>query len=225
LRLTASQSIYGLDCGHSFNRQVGISRRSARPSGQFIGRPVLDGLGTDPDSASSPFFERGVILAPVADGVRGFLFHRNKSISFHCIRNSSLRFAQQSPCAVKITRTVLKEGEVIGLVLYLATKLRCQAINITSPILIKTGKRKHGDYSRTFYFFYRERGLQPILQSWAAWLGMDFATPWLIFEKALLHKSRSTTISCGYCSAQSMGDRFMRRRPLKLLNGKGRLGL
>jgi hypothetical protein len=41
-------------------------------------------------------FERGVILAPVVDAVRGLLFHRKKSIQRHCIRNSSLRFVQQS---------------------------------------------------------------------------------------------------------------------------------
>jgi hypothetical protein len=96
LRLTASQDVNGPDCRHSFNRQVGISRRSAPLSGQFIGRPALDGLGTDPDGESSPLFERGVILAPVVDAVRGLLFHRKKSIQRHCIRNSSLRFVQQS---------------------------------------------------------------------------------------------------------------------------------
>jgi hypothetical protein len=66
-------------------------------SGQLIGRPILDGLGTDTDGESSPLFERSVILAPVADAVRGFLFHRKKSIPRHRIRNSSLRFVQQSP--------------------------------------------------------------------------------------------------------------------------------
>jgi hypothetical protein len=40
-------------------------------------------------------FERGVILAPVADVVC-VLLHGRKSISRHCIRNSSLSFVQQS---------------------------------------------------------------------------------------------------------------------------------
>ena len=44
--------------------------------------------------SSSPLFERGVILAPVADAVCGLL-HGRKSIPRHCIRNSSLRFVQQ----------------------------------------------------------------------------------------------------------------------------------
>src|SRR5215510_10822514 len=79
LSLSASQSVNGLDSGHSLNRQVGISRRSARFSSQFIGRPILDGFRTDPDGATSPFFERGVILAPVADAVSGLL-HGRKSI-------------------------------------------------------------------------------------------------------------------------------------------------
>jgi transposase, IS6 family len=96
LSLSASQSVNGLDSGHSLNRQVGISWRSARFSGQFIGRPILDGLRTDPDGEASPFFERGVILAPVADAVC-LLLHGRKSISGHCIRNSSLSFVQQSP--------------------------------------------------------------------------------------------------------------------------------
>src|SRR5262245_26728331 len=96
LSLSASQSVNGLDRGHSLNRQVGISRRGSWFSSQFIGRPILDGFGTDPDGEASPLFERGVILAPVADAVRGFLFHRKKSIPRHCIRNSSLRFVQQS---------------------------------------------------------------------------------------------------------------------------------
>jgi hypothetical protein len=41
-------------------------------------------------------FERGVILAPVADAERGLLFHGRKSLPHHLIRNSSLRFVQQS---------------------------------------------------------------------------------------------------------------------------------
>ena len=96
LRLTASQSVNGLDCRHGLNRKVCISRRGSRLSGQFIGRPIRDGFGTDPDGESSPLFERGVILAPVADAVRGFLFHCKKSIPRHLVRNSSLRFVQQS---------------------------------------------------------------------------------------------------------------------------------
>src|SRR5215471_3422223 len=96
LSLPTGQSVNGLDCGHSLNRQVGISWRGSGLSGQFIGRPIRDGFGTDPDGESSPLFERGVILAPVADVVRGSLFHRKKSIPRHCIRNSSLRFVQQS---------------------------------------------------------------------------------------------------------------------------------
>jgi hypothetical protein len=72
----------------------GFVARIAIP--RFIGRPVLDGFGTDPDGESSPSFERGVILAPVADAVRSFLFHRKKSIPRHCIRNSSFGFVQQS---------------------------------------------------------------------------------------------------------------------------------
>jgi len=76
LSLSASQSVYGLDSGHSLNRQIGISLRSARFSGQFIGRPILDGLRTDPDGEASPFFERGVILAPVAEAVCVLLYGR-----------------------------------------------------------------------------------------------------------------------------------------------------
>src|SRR5215475_4217488 len=105
LSLPTGQSVNGLDCGHSLNRQVGISWRGSGLSGQFIGRPIRDGFGTDPDGESSPLFERGVILAPVADVVRGSLFHRKKSIPRHCIRNSSLRFVQQSH--VKVERNVL----------------------------------------------------------------------------------------------------------------------
>src|SRR5215510_12326972 len=55
LSLSASQSVNGLDCGHSLNRQVGISRRGSRLSGQFIGRPILDGFGTEPDGESSRY--------------------------------------------------------------------------------------------------------------------------------------------------------------------------
>jgi len=69
LSLPTGQSVNGLDSGHSLNRQVGISRRSAWLSGQFIGRPIGGRFGTDPDGASSTFFERGVILAPFADEV------------------------------------------------------------------------------------------------------------------------------------------------------------
>src|SRR5262245_49809090 len=94
LSLPTGQSVNGLDCGHSLNRQVGISWRGSGLSGQFIGRPIRDGFGTDPDGESSPLFERGVILAPVADAVCGLL-HGRKSIPRHCIRNSSLRFVQQ----------------------------------------------------------------------------------------------------------------------------------
>lgn len=96
LSLPPRQSVNGLDCGHSLNRQVGISLRSARLSSQFIGRPILDGFGTDQDGATSPLFERSVILAPVVDAVRGVLFHGRKSLSRHIIRNFSLRFVQQS---------------------------------------------------------------------------------------------------------------------------------
>ena len=96
LSLSASQSVNGLDRGHSLNRQVGISRRGSWFSGKFIGRPILDGFGTDPDGEASPLFERGVILAPVADAERGLLFHGRKSLPHHFIRNSSLRFVQQS---------------------------------------------------------------------------------------------------------------------------------
>ena len=81
---------------NSLNRQVGIGLRSAWLSGHFIGRPIGGRFGTDPDGATSPLFGRGVILAPVADAVRGFLFHGRKSLLLHFIRNSSLRFAQQS---------------------------------------------------------------------------------------------------------------------------------
>jgi hypothetical protein len=34
---------------------------------RLIGRPILDGFGTDPDGDASQLFERGVMLAPVAD--------------------------------------------------------------------------------------------------------------------------------------------------------------
>src|SRR5215813_7166110 len=96
LSLPTCQSVNCLDYRHSLNRQIGISWRSARLSGQFISRPILDGFGTDPDGEASPFFERGVILAPVADAERGFLFHGRKSLPHHFIRNSSIRFVQQS---------------------------------------------------------------------------------------------------------------------------------
>jgi len=52
-------------------------------------RPIGDRFGTDLNLEASPLFERGVILAPVADSVRGFLFHGRKSILRHCIRNAS----------------------------------------------------------------------------------------------------------------------------------------
>ncbi len=79
--LQTGQSVNGLDSGHSLNRQVGISRRGALLSGQFISCPILDGFRTDPDGESSSLFERGVMLAPVADAVSGLLFHGRKSIS------------------------------------------------------------------------------------------------------------------------------------------------
>src|SRR5262245_59130218 len=100
LSLPTGQSVNGLDYGHSLNRQVGISRRSAWLSGQFIGRPIGGRFGTDPDGESSPLFERGVILAPVADAVRDLLFHGRKSLPLHLIRNSSLRFVQQSQASL-----------------------------------------------------------------------------------------------------------------------------
>ena len=106
LSLSASQSVNGLDSGHRLNRQICISRRGSRISGQFIGRPILDGLWTDPDGEASPFFERGVILAPVADAVC-VLLHGRKSISRHCIRNSSLSFVQQSPSSLSKNRSSL----------------------------------------------------------------------------------------------------------------------
>ena len=74
-------------------------------SGQSIGRPIGDRFGTDPNLQASPFFERGVILAPVADSVRGFLFHCKKNIPRHLIRNSSLRFVQQSPLRIVFPRS------------------------------------------------------------------------------------------------------------------------
>jgi hypothetical protein len=95
LSLPTGQSVNGLDSGHSLNRQICVSRRGSWFSCQFIGRPILDGLRTDPDCEASPLFERGVILAPVADVVC-VLLHGRKSISRHCIRNSSLSFVQQS---------------------------------------------------------------------------------------------------------------------------------
>src|SRR5215468_1578378 len=113
LSLPAGQSVYGLNSGHSLNRQVGISRRSALFSGQFISRPILDGFGTDPDGEASPLFERGVILAPVADAERGFLFHGRKSLPHHFIRNSSIRFVQQSP-SLLLDRTYCASLLVIG---------------------------------------------------------------------------------------------------------------
>src|SRR5262245_51991853 len=96
LGLPTGQSVNGLDCGHSLNCQVGIGRGGSWFSSQFIGRPIGDRFGTDPNLQASPFFERGVILAPVADAVRGFLFHGRKSLPLHLVRNSSLRFVQQS---------------------------------------------------------------------------------------------------------------------------------
>src|SRR5262249_47449553 len=82
LSLSASQPVNGLDSGHSLNRQIGISWRSALFSGQFIGRPILDGLRTDPDGEASPFFERGVILAPVADAVCNWSKYNNHQCEF-----------------------------------------------------------------------------------------------------------------------------------------------
>ena len=61
------------------------------------GRPIGCRAGIDPARETSPLFERGVILAPVADAERGLLFHGRKSLLRHLIRNSSLRFVQQSP--------------------------------------------------------------------------------------------------------------------------------
>ena len=81
LSLPSGQSINCLDSGHSLNRQVGISRRSAGLSGQFIGRPIGGRFGTDPDCETSPFSERGVILAPVADAVRGLLYSWQKKLA------------------------------------------------------------------------------------------------------------------------------------------------
>jgi len=85
LSLPTCQSVYGLNSGHSLNRQVGISRRSALFSGQFISRPILDGFGTAPDAEASPFSERGVILAPVADAEHGFLssWQKKPATSLH----------------------------------------------------------------------------------------------------------------------------------------------
>src|SRR5262249_48711066 len=74
-----------------------------------IGRPIGDRFGTDPNRQASSLFERGVILAPIADAVRGFLFHRKKSLPRHFIRRSSLRFVQQSPTLLleNLSRTIL----------------------------------------------------------------------------------------------------------------------
>jgi hypothetical protein len=101
--LPSSQALDGLDCGHSLNRQVGISWRSAGLSGQFIGRPIDGRFGTDPDGASSPLFERGVILAPVADAVSGFLFkgyHITSSATLHSDSCNKAHFQHKKidPC-------------------------------------------------------------------------------------------------------------------------------
>jgi hypothetical protein len=45
----------------------------------FVKSPLIQ---IDPDGETSSLFERGVILAPVADAVRGFLFHRKKAYHF-----------------------------------------------------------------------------------------------------------------------------------------------
>jgi hypothetical protein len=88
LSLPSGQSENGLDSGHSFNRQIDISRRGSRLTGQFICRPIGGRVGIDPDRETPPLFERGVILAPVADAERGLLFHGRKSLPHHLIRNS-----------------------------------------------------------------------------------------------------------------------------------------
>jgi hypothetical protein len=49
LRLTADQTVNGLDGRHNRNRQVCLCGRSYRVSGQFIGRPICDGYRTDSD--------------------------------------------------------------------------------------------------------------------------------------------------------------------------------
>ena len=102
LRVTAGQAVNGLDCRHSFNRQVGISRRSARLSGQFIGCPVLDGFGTDPDGATSSLFERGVILTPVADAVSGLLYSGQKKHTT----------SQHTQCFILIRATKPRESTI-----------------------------------------------------------------------------------------------------------------
>jgi hypothetical protein len=79
LRLPAGQTVNGLYGHHGLNRQVGICWRGARLSGQFIGRPILDGFRTDTDGEASSLFERGLILAPVAGAVSGVLFHGKKA--------------------------------------------------------------------------------------------------------------------------------------------------
>jgi hypothetical protein len=70
---------HGLDRRYGLNHQISVGRRGARYSGQFIGRPVRYGLRTEPDGETSSLFERGVILAPVADSVRGSLFIGRKA--------------------------------------------------------------------------------------------------------------------------------------------------
>ncbi len=51
LGLPACQAVNRLDYRHSLNRQVGISGRSARLSGQFISHPIGNRLGADPNWA------------------------------------------------------------------------------------------------------------------------------------------------------------------------------
>src|SRR5262249_44339987 len=88
LGLASGQAVNGLDRRHSLDRQVGISRRSAWLSSQFIGRPIGDGFRTDPDGETSSLFERGVILAPVADAVRGFFLFHTLKLPRHRIRSA-----------------------------------------------------------------------------------------------------------------------------------------
>ena len=62
-----------LDFGRSLNRQIGISRRGAWLSAQFISHPIGDCFRTDTNLQSSPFLSEA-LLVPVADAVSGLLY-------------------------------------------------------------------------------------------------------------------------------------------------------
>jgi len=72
LGLPSGERVNGLDGGHRLNGQVGVLIRSPALAGLLFVAPVAADVISDPDGQASPASERGVILLPVADEVRGF---------------------------------------------------------------------------------------------------------------------------------------------------------